>query len=46
MTDKMTRNESDKRHKGSIVERVAKRVSSDLSADIAREDALDRKSVV
>ncbi len=40
MTDKMTRNESDKRHKGSIVERVAKRVSSDLSADIAREDAL------
>ena len=40
MTDKMTRNESDKRHKGSIVERVAKRVSSDLSADIAREDTL------
>ena len=36
----MTRNESDKRHKGSIVERVAKRVSSDLSADIAREDTL------
>ncbi len=40
MTDKMTRNESDKRHKGSIVERVAKRVSSDLSAGIAREDTL------
>ncbi len=40
MTDEMTRNESDKRHKGSIVERVAKRVSSDLSADIAREDTL------
>jgi len=40
MTDKMARNESDKRHKGSIVERVAKRVSSDLTADIAREDTL------
>ncbi len=36
----MTRNKSDKRYKGSIVERVAKRVSSDLSADIAREDTL------
>ncbi len=40
MTDKMTRNESDKRHKGSIVERVANRVSSDIFADIAREDTL------
>ena len=40
MTDKMTRNESAKRHQGSIIERVAKRVSSDLSADIAREDTL------
>ena len=45
MTDKMTRNESDKRHKGSIVERVAKRVSSDLSADIAREDTLPGNGV-
>jgi exopolysaccharide/PEP-CTERM locus tyrosine autokinase len=45
MTDKMTRNESNKRHKGSIVERVAKRVSSDLSADIAREDTLPGNGV-
>ncbi len=45
MTDKMTRNESDKRHKDSIVERVAKRVSSDLSADIAREDTLSGNGV-
>ena len=37
MTDRITRSESDKRHKGSIVERVAKRVSGDLSADIARD---------
>ncbi len=45
MTDKRTRNESDKRHKGSIVERVAKQVSSDLSAGIAREDTLPGNGV-
>ena len=37
MADKITRNEPGERHKGSIIERVAKRVSSDLSGDNARE---------
>jgi receptor protein-tyrosine kinase len=36
MTDKMANNESKKSRKGSIVERVAMRVSSDLSQELAR----------
>ena len=38
MTDKIAKNESDERPKSSIVERAARRVSSDLSADIASGD--------
>lgn len=38
MTDKMAKNETDERRKTSIVERVAKRVSSDFSADSNQEE--------
>jgi receptor protein-tyrosine kinase len=40
MTDKLPNEEPAKRRKGSLVERVAKRVSGDLSANITRDDSV------